>query len=306
MKFLLTLFILFSWFDFVQPNEGTGVTTGEAKKATEVSDSKQTDDGRRPLAIIRRFNPEVLIRSIGKDEWEPAKVAYPLFNADSLVTTDTGFAMIQFMDNSIVRMRPNSLLVIGGESKSRESTVTRLTMEAGEIFVSVTGLGESTEVVTPSAVAAVRGTNFAILLSGGQDDSCDEDESNNEESDNDDTSDDIRKKINDAKNDKHCDDDGNPLPNQSVIIGFDGQVEITPNEGEGSYFISGGQVIFVDEDGNVLEGTLSEEELAELLDDYLSDDSARTRTRTLELRFVNEDGEVEIITIEFEEEIENE
>lgn len=328
--------MFFSWSGIVQPIESASLSENEKQVIDEITDSKKTDDGRRPLAIIRRFNPEVFIKSAGKEEWESAKVAYPLFNADSLVTSDTGFAMIQFMDNSIVRMRPSSLLVIGGESKSRESTVTRLTMSAGEIFVSVTGLGESTEVVTPSAVAAVRGTNFAVLLNGSSDDDdrCGDYDDFFQEPDEDNPAEDTPENENnqemndgeggDNENDengkvtsfrdilekgktyKEGDDEGCYDKESTIVIGFEGSVEVNPTTGEESFVINGGDVILINEDGEAFEFTLSEDELQELLDDYTADDANQTRTRTLELRFVNEAGEVEIITIEYEEDIDNE
>lgn len=299
MKPLFTILILGMFFS---TNAFATADVKETNKSNIVSvelfEQELNTDNRRPLAIIRRFNPDVLVRSNGKAEWANATVTQPLFNADSLVTNDSGFAMIQFMDNSIVRMRPNSLLIIGGESRTRESTVTRLTMEAGEIFVSVTGLGQSTEVVTPSAVAAVRGTNFAVLLKG---------EGNRGRSDSD--NDGIQPP--DSEPDLDSDNDGIPdfFKNRNnsttTIIGFDGEVLVTPKNGEGSYSIFGGNVITIDEDGNVTESTLSEEELADLLRGYLAE-GPQTRTRTLELRFVNDAGEVEVITIEYEEPIENE
>lgn len=314
----------------------------------EVSEKETLTDNRRPLAIIRRFNPDVFVKTNGKSEWANATVTQPLFNADSLVTNDSGFAMIQFMDNSIVRMRPNSLLIVGGESRTRESTVTRLTMGAGEIFVSVTGLGESTEVVTPSAVAAVRGTNFAVLLRGDNSDCKDRDDSTYLEGskstqNNDGTVDDLvyeslhrvkrqaekdttdlststvefayesihrvkRLPENDGDNafieDFLCsDDDGN-----TIVIGFDGAVEVTPSNGQGSFNISGGNVILVNKNGDVFEYNLTNEELQELLNMYTAEDTSEesTRTRTLELQFVNENGEIETITIEYEEPIDNE
>ena len=322
MKPLFTILILGMFFS---TNAFATADVKETNKSNIVSvelfEQELNTDNRRPLAIIRRFNPDVLVRSNGKAEWANATVTQPLFNADSLVTNDSGFAMIQFMDNSIVRMRPNSLLVVGGESRTRESTVTRLTMEAGEIFVSVTGLGQSTEVVTPSAVAAVRGTNFAVLLKGegnrGRSDSDnDETKSNGDlDSDNDglfDLIDGIQPP--DSEPDLDSDNDGIPdiadffkngNNSTTTIIGFDGEVLVTPKNGEGSYSIFGGNVITIDEDGNVTESTLSEEELADLLRGYLAE-GPQTRTRTLELRFVNDAGEVEVITIEYEEPIENE
>ena len=351
----------------------------ENKEKKELVNSNSASD--RPLAIIRRFNPDVFVRGSNSSEWANATNAQPLFNADSLVTSDSGFAMIQFMDNSIVRMRPSSLLVIGGESRTRESTVTRLTMSAGEIFVSVTGIGESTEVVTPSAVAAVRGTNFAVLLSGNNKKRDDYFNNMGEPSEEGSTANGIGsemqgsdfevilisaggEKLNVIKEimalmgtteeqaeqwvnntpsviqarvnkeeanqlkaaleavgatvDLKRAPEGNDDPidefftsdesGNTMIIGFDGEVEVFPKEGEDSFTISGGDVILVNQIGTVFQYELTDEELENLLNMYTDDEPTETqmRTRTLELRFVNDAGEVEIITIEIEEPVENE
>lgn len=305
----------------------------ENKEKKELVNSSSASD--RPLAIIRRFNPDVFVRGSNSSEWANATNAQPLFNADSLVTSDSGFAMIQFMDNSIVRMRPSSLLVIGGESRTRESTVTRLTMSAGEIFVSVTGIGESTEVVTPTAVAAVRGTNFAVLLRGTGDDRCvdepdtqengaeleQEDETNGQNG--------LEPTMNNAESDttvsvrqassfrdileqgKRQTDDEDPCydTQSTVVIGFDGIVEVNPFDSDLSFLLSSGDILSINEDGEVFELSVPEVELQELLREYESDgtdEEQETIIRTIELRFVNDAGEVEIITIEIEEPVENE
>ncbi len=474
-----TFFMAFCVFIFSQQSTqaadeySVNTENTENKEKKELVNSNSASD--RPLAIIRRFNPDVFVRGSNSSEWANATNAQPLFNADSLVTSDSGFAMIQFMDNSIVRMRPSSLLVIGGESRTRESTVTRLTMSAGEIFVSVTGIGESTEVVTPSAVAAVRGTNFAVLLSGNNKKRDDyfnnmgepseegstangigsemqgsdfevilisaggeklnvikeimalmgtteeqaeqwvnntpsviqarvnkeeanqlkaaleavgatvdlkrapegNDDPTNEPSDSDDsitgmqgsdfevilisaggeklnvikeimvlmgtteeqaeqwvnnTPSVIQARVNKeeanqlkaaleavgATVDLKRAPEGNDDPidefftsdesGNTMIIGFDGEVEVFPKEGEDSFTISGGDVILVNQIGTVFQYELTDEELENLLNMYTDDEPTETqmRTRTLELRFVNDAGEVEIITIEIEEPVENE
>lgn len=308
-------------------------TVSEYSEKKEIVNSSSVSD--RPLAIIRRFNPDVFVRGNNSNEWVNAANAQPLFNADSLVTSDSGFAMIQFMDNSIVRMRPSSLLVIGGESRTRESTVTRLTMSAGEIFVSVTGIGESTEVVTPTAVAAVRGTNFAVLLRGSNERCRDyddedkylyrEDDSNGDTEDHDD----METLQNGAESDttfsvrqassfkdlldqgrRQADDDDEICydTESTIVIGFDGIVEVNPFDSDISFQLSGGDILSINDAGEVFELSIPEDELQELLREYESDGTdtePETIIRTIELRFVNDAGEVEIITIEIEEPVEN-
>lgn len=122
-------------------------------------------DARRPLAIVRRFNPLVLIRHQDNNEWVDARTTHPLHDADTLRTGEEGFAVVQFMDNSVARVRPNSLLIITGEAKAPDNTSSRISVEVGDLFLNIRGGNSQYEVATPSAVAAVRGTEFSTNVS---------------------------------------------------------------------------------------------------------------------------------------------
>ena len=122
-------------------------------------------ESRRPLAIVRRFNPLVLIRHGDNNEWIDARTTHPLHNADTLRTGEEGFAVVQFMDNSVARVRPNSLLIITGEARAPDNTSSRISVEVGDLFLNIRGGHSQYEVATPSAVAAVRGTEFSTSVS---------------------------------------------------------------------------------------------------------------------------------------------
>ncbi|MEX0686418.1 MAG: FecR family protein [Balneolales bacterium] len=112
----------------------------------------------RPLAMVRRFKPDVIIKD--NNEWIEARKAQPLFSSDTLRTGKDGHAVVQFMDNSIARLKPYTELVITGNIKSANSTSARMAVEAGEIFLNVTGQQSDYAVITPTGVAAVKGTSF--------------------------------------------------------------------------------------------------------------------------------------------------
>ncbi|MEX0681718.1 MAG: FecR family protein [Balneolales bacterium] len=115
---------------------------------------------RRPLAIVRRFNPLVIVRHADVENWVDAERTHPLHDTDTLRTGDDGFAVVQFMDNSVARVRPNSLLIVNGEVNTPGSISSRVSVEEGDMFLNIRGLNSIYEVATPSAVAAVRGTEF--------------------------------------------------------------------------------------------------------------------------------------------------
>lgn len=118
------------------------------------------NDGERPLAIIRRFKPDVFVKHADDKTWSDAKMASPLFDSDTLRTESDGYAAVQFMDNSLVKIKPNSLLIIRGEVIDKNSTASRIAVEVGEIFLNVTKRQSKFEVNTPTAVASVKGTSY--------------------------------------------------------------------------------------------------------------------------------------------------
>lgn len=115
----------------------------------------------RPLAIIRRSKPELLVKH-GNGAWIQPGVAEQLFSGDSIKTGADGYAAIQFMDNSLVKVKPNSILAIMGEVRGKDNTASRLAVQVGEVFLNVTKQKSDFEVGTPSAVAAVKGTKGNI------------------------------------------------------------------------------------------------------------------------------------------------
>lgn len=131
-------------------------------------------EAQRPLAIVRRFRPMVQVRDSENVEWVEATVAYQLFDKDTLRTESEGYAVLQLIDNSLARVRPNSVLVIRGETNSRNGLNSRIQVESGEVNLRVEGRVSQYEVATPSAVAAVKGTEFTtrILMDGSSEFIC--------------------------------------------------------------------------------------------------------------------------------------
>lgn len=136
---------------------GTILVSAGAMAATALTIDYGLD---RPLAMVRRFKPQVIVKDMNREEWINAHRAHQLFSSDTLRTGDDGHAVVQFMDNSIARLKPNTELVVTGESNSVNSTSARMAVEIGEIYLNVTGQQSTYDVVTPTAVAAVKGTSF--------------------------------------------------------------------------------------------------------------------------------------------------
>lgn len=114
----------------------------------------------RPLAFVQKFKPSVGVQNMSELQ-RVEKRGKPLFNGDTLRTNKNGFALVQFMDKSLAKVRPDSRLIVRGEIEDKENTSTRIGLELGEIFLNVSDRGaENFEVATNSSVASVKGTQF--------------------------------------------------------------------------------------------------------------------------------------------------
>lgn len=129
---------------------------------TETESSVENQDEDRPLAIVRRYRPTVNIVSASLDELVEVQQADELHDADTLVTAEDGYAVVQFMDNSVARVQPNSVLIVSGEFTDDNTTAARLALQLGEVFLNVQDDRSDYEVSTSSAIAAVRGTEFIV------------------------------------------------------------------------------------------------------------------------------------------------
>lgn len=114
----------------------------------------------RPLAFVQKFKPSVGLEKSGQLE-RITERGKPLFNGDTLRTDENGFALVQFMDKSMAKVKPESRLIIEGEIEDKQNASTRIGLEAGEIFLNVTQQStDNFEVTTSTTVASVKGTDF--------------------------------------------------------------------------------------------------------------------------------------------------
>lgn len=122
------------------------------------------DANDRPLAFVQKFKPSVGLEKNGevKDIRELGK---PLFDGDTLRTDQNGFALVQFMDKSMAKIKSDSRLIVRGNIQDKQNTSTRIGLELGEILLNVSERGsQDFEVATNSAVASVKGTSFGATF----------------------------------------------------------------------------------------------------------------------------------------------
>lgn len=126
----------------------------------------------RPLAIVKRFKPNVDVENKSADRSKrldiDADKGEQLFDGDTLRTDSEGYALILFMDKSIAKVKPQSLLIVRGETeRTSKRSNTRIDLSLGEIFLNVEPQGNNDfEVSTSRSLASVKGTDFGSNSDG--------------------------------------------------------------------------------------------------------------------------------------------
>ncbi|WP_409029299.1 FecR domain-containing protein [Gracilimonas sediminicola] len=126
----------------------------------------------RPIAIVKRFKPEVLLKNMDVEkelylDLQENK-GERLFDGDSLATNEEGFALVVFMDASVAKVKPSSLLILNGSVATASKAMnTRINLKNGEIFLNVEPQGGNDfEVATSRSLASVQGTDFGSRFDG--------------------------------------------------------------------------------------------------------------------------------------------
>ena len=103
---------------------------------------------------------EVYVRSAGEEDWRKAEAQVPLQKGDEVQTGPSAAAEIALDGENVVELGADSQMTVGALEK--QSSTVELTM--GSLIAKLASLLGQREfkVKTPSAVAAVRGTEFGV------------------------------------------------------------------------------------------------------------------------------------------------
>lgn len=118
-------------------------------------------------ATIVKMNGDVEVFYKGEKNWENPRLYYTLKAGDK-IQTKNGTAELVFNDGSVVNMKENSYLEIMQLEFSATKRVSVLHMLIGKIKARVTKFKEGSvfEVRSPTAIAAVKGTEFVVETGG--------------------------------------------------------------------------------------------------------------------------------------------
>jgi hypothetical protein len=119
----------------------------------------------KAIALTMKVTGEVMHRKSGADKATPLKFGTPLDDGDWISTSEDGFAILIFADDkSQIKLRPNTEVVIKGKRDADANISKRIEMEIGEVFSKVKQQRGTLEIVTPTSVASVKGTEFWIIV----------------------------------------------------------------------------------------------------------------------------------------------
>lgn len=126
----------------------------------------------RPLAVVRRFKPQVFLTNKEAKERTldlTQDLGENLYSGDTLSTNEDGYALVLFTaDGTVAKVKPESMLIVSGETLA-DSKISkrRIDMEKGEARFEVEPIGSGTfEVATSRSVASVKGTDFGTKAYG--------------------------------------------------------------------------------------------------------------------------------------------
>ncbi|RHX84998.1 lipoprotein LipL45 [Leptospira stimsonii] len=134
------------------------------KKPTENSQAATTGKENSPSAVVVFSVGEAKILHTDLTE-EKATLGASLKTGDKVTTKEKSKVDIQFADGSAIRISENSVIDFDALSiNSKGNSDTRLALVSGKVFAKVNKASKEDQfsVVTPTAIAGVRGTSFIV------------------------------------------------------------------------------------------------------------------------------------------------
>ena len=123
-----------------------------------------TAQNRKPIATVFKPIGTVEVKTDGKN-WVPAKPAMPLAAGDMVRTQENSFAIVKFLENSVIRVQEKSEVTISGTIAKGEFSKNVDIQQGGVGFQVKKRPNEKFEFSTPTSVASIRGTT-GLLLAG--------------------------------------------------------------------------------------------------------------------------------------------
>lgn len=116
------------------------------------------------IAIVSDYSGEVLIKPNELENFKNVELNMPVYEGDEIKTGPDSFIEITFDNASIIRIDDNSNLRVTELNRKNDTAKTILNLIFGKIIAIVEKLNQDStfEVHTKMAIAAVKGTEFAV------------------------------------------------------------------------------------------------------------------------------------------------
>lgn len=125
--------------------------------------------GSSPVALIMKVVQDVEFKKSNSVDWAKAKSGEMLITGDEVRTGGKSLALIKFLDNSLLRVRENSVVKIYAD-KQQDKRVSKTThIEKGKVGFEISKQkNDEFRFTTPTMVASIRGTRgmFRVMDDG--------------------------------------------------------------------------------------------------------------------------------------------
>jgi hypothetical protein len=122
--------------------------------------------GKKPAAVVIYKKGSAQYARASEKIWKEIFIKLGLFSDDQVKTGAASTVHLQLSNQTVLRMQPESLLIVNKVDKKSPDAV--FTLQEGNLHAQVESMGKSGGrllVRTPTAVAAVRGTVFELQAS---------------------------------------------------------------------------------------------------------------------------------------------
>ena len=143
---------------------GAGAAAAPAAAPATASESASAQDVSEAVATLEIIEPGVSVRKSGKDVFKPAKEGQKLKVGDTIQTDATGFAQVNYTDDSFTRLDVNTTFTIESLTDEEGNRKIKGSVESGQTWNRTSALteNESFEQEGAGATAAVTGTAFLV------------------------------------------------------------------------------------------------------------------------------------------------
>jgi len=113
----------------------------------------------KEIAVVIKVVGQVQVKS-GTADWQALQNGRRLHSGDFVKTGEGALVALVFTDDkSMIKIRSNSQIQIDGE-RTEQGIAKKIIMTLGQMWSKISPKGAGYQMVTPSGVAAVRGTEF--------------------------------------------------------------------------------------------------------------------------------------------------